>query len=129
MISVKEAEDYSGRFFGSINQPAADTIAPPTMVAPAPADAPLGDPPTISALTPATGVSGADTAVTVDGTGFYDDSVVQFDGVDASTVYGSGTQLMFDAPSGIHTAGDFPVTVRNADGQTSAAMTFTVTAP
>src|SRR5262245_213015 len=126
--TLKEGE-YSGRFSGSINEPAVSTIAPPTVVPPSPEDAPAGDPPVISTLTPATGVAGAtDTMVTVDGTDFTDQSTVAFDGAEMVTTYVSETQLMFDAPTSTAVAGDMAVTVRNGDGQTSVPVMFAVTA-
>ncbi|MCI1189391.1 IPT/TIG domain-containing protein [Hymenobacter sp. DH14] len=90
--------------------------------------------PTITSLSPATAVAGgAAFTLTVNGTGFLSGSVVSFNGTALTTTFVSATQLTAAVPaSAIATAGTYNVTVANPSanqGGTSAAATFTVTAP
>jgi hypothetical protein len=97
-----------------------------TVVAPNPV-------PVVAGLAPATAVAGsAAFTLTVNGTGFYNGSVVSFNGTNLTTTFVSATQLTAAVPaSAIATAGTYPVVVTNAapGGGASAATTFTVTAP
>ena len=84
------------------------------------------DPPAISVLTPSTALATDVTvALTVSGTGFTASSVINFNGADVTTVFGSDTQLTADiTPPG--TAGDVPVVVKNgADVSNSVTFAFT----
>jgi hypothetical protein len=87
---------------------------------------PVVTPPTLTSIAPATALV-ADGAVTVTatGSGFVSGAKIRIDGVDATTTYVSPTSLTtsYDAT----TAGGKQFTVRNPDGGTSAAKTFTVT--
>lgn len=84
--------------------------------------------PNITSLTPDTAaISEGDATVTVNGTNFDSDSVVEVDQVAVSTTYVSATELTatFVAPG---EAGTVSVTVRNPTGeQESNATTFTWT--
>ncbi|HEX8505553.1 MAG TPA: IPT/TIG domain-containing protein [Hymenobacter sp.] len=88
--------------------------------------------PTIASLSPATAVAGSGPfALTVSGTGFYNGSVVSFNGTDLATTFVSATQVTAAVPaSAIATAGAYGVIVTNPapGGGASAATTFAVTA-
>lgn len=82
--------------------------------------------PTITTLTPATGLSGAARAVTVTGTNFATNSVVEQDHVPVATTYVSKTSLTTSLQKAA--AGAVTVTVRNPTGeQESNNSTFTFT--
>lgn len=84
--------------------------------------------PSITSLTPATAVIGGEATVTVAGTNFRDDSVVEVDGGAVSTVYGSDTSLTATL-SDPGSAGTATVTVRNpSSGFESNSVDFTWTA-
>ncbi|GAB3722155.1 hypothetical protein GCM10027594_02800 [Hymenobacter agri] len=90
--------------------------------------------PTITSLAPSTAVAGgAAFTLTVNGTGFISGSVVNFNGTALTTTFVSATQVTAAVPaSAIAAAGTYNVTVANpsaSQGGTSAAATFTVTAP
>ncbi|MFP4088733.1 MAG: fasciclin domain-containing protein [Cyclobacteriaceae bacterium] len=79
--------------------------------------------PTITSLTPNSGPVGA--TVTIAGTNFGTSPTVSFGGTNATVTSPSNTSLTTTVPAGL-TAGAVDVTV-TANGQTSAASTFTVT--
>jgi hypothetical protein len=89
--------------------------------------------PTIASLAPATAIAGSGSfTLTLNGTGFYNGSVVTFNGTNLTTTFVSASQLTAAVPaSAIAVAGAYAVTVTNAapGGGASAATTFTVTAP
>jgi hypothetical protein len=80
------------------------------------------EPVTLTGVTPATGVIGADVPITAAGTGFTEASVISFGGTALTTAYGSATSLTATAPGVAATEGPVDVTV---DG--SAAVPFTWT--
>jgi hypothetical protein len=88
-------------------------------------------PPTVTALTPNTATAGgAAFTLTVDGTNFITGSSVLWNGTSRATTFVSGTRLTAAiAAADIAAAGSVPVSVKNPDGQTSNAMTFTVNPP
>ena len=92
----------------------------------------INDPsPTLSSISPTTKVAGsAAFTLTVNGTGFVANSVVNFNGSAKSTTLVSSTQLTASIlASDIATAGTDPVTVTNPapGGGTTTAQNFTVT--
>jgi len=82
--------------------------------------------PTLSALNPASGSTAGGT-ITVTGTQFLDGATVQVDGVSVGTSFVSATQLTATLPA--HSWGTAQIRVVNADGQTTAAQTYTYVAP
>jgi IPT/TIG domain len=86
--------------------------------------------PTITALNPATGPAGVDITVNIAGTGFDSGPTVNI-GLAHSLVPTSITptdlSVLFSGTAHIAYSGVLPVSVRNADGQTSNALDFTVT--
>lgn len=87
--------------------------------------------PTLTAITPTTATAGG-TAFTliVAGANFNTSSVVQWNGVNHLTSFGSSTQLTAQITTAdILTGGIFPVTVSNPGGTLSSAITFTVNNP
>ncbi len=81
-------------------------------------------PPAITALSPTSGVAGA--SVTVTGTNFAAATDVKFDGVSATFVINSATQITATAPT--HADAAITVTVTDANG-TGAGATFTYATP
>lgn len=82
--------------------------------------------PTLTSLTPTTvAASAAAGTVTLTGTGFVDGATIEVDGAAVPTTFVSATSLTtsYDPT----TAGTKQFTVRNPDGDTSAARPFTVT--
>jgi hypothetical protein len=75
---------------------------------------------TLTGVTPASGVIGADVPITAEGTGFTEASVITFGGTALTTTYGSATSLTATAPGVAAVEGPVDVTV---DG--SAAVPFT----
>jgi IPT/TIG domain len=88
-----------------------------------------GEPATLTALSPQTAVVGdADLTMTATGTGFTADSVIVFNGGEEQTTFVSETELTTGVkPSLASGAGDVPVLVRTAAGDT-APLNFTFTA-
>ena len=88
--------------------------------------------PTASSLSPSSAAAGgAAFTLTVTGTNFVSNSVVQWNGVALVTTFGSATQLTAAVPaSDIATAGTASVTVLTPTpgGGTSGALTFTINA-
>ena len=81
-------------------------------------------PPTITSLTPATGLTTGNTAVTIVGTGFRSGVAVDFGGVAAIVSSVTATTLTVTTPVAV--AGVVPVTVTNSDGGTvTRASAFT----
>jgi len=89
--------------------------------------------PVASSLSPATAVAGsAGVTITVNGSGFVASSVARWDGASRATTVVSATQLSFDiSASDLTTARSVPVSVFTPapGGGTSAALTFTISAP
>jgi hypothetical protein len=83
--------------------------------------------PSITSLEPTTGVVGSDITVTVTGTMFGDDAVVEVDQAEVATTNVSNTELtaVLTDPGA---AGTVAVTVRNANDQESNSVDFTWTA-
>jgi hypothetical protein len=90
-------------------------------------------PPVITSLSPTGVLAGsADTTLSVNGTGFFADSVVKWNGTALTTSYKSSTLLQATVPAAsLISATTVPVTVANAvsEGGVSNAVTFTVSAP
>lgn len=82
--------------------------------------------PSITSLSPTSGVVGTAITVTVTGTNFVSGSVIESGPIVVETVFVSATQLT--AHFTASTAGAKPVTVRNPNGEESNDATFTVTA-
>jgi hypothetical protein len=91
---------------------------------------PPAEPPTITALNPATGAAGADITVSIAGTGFDAAPTVNI-GTAHSLVPASITPtdltVLFSGTAHIAYPGILPVSVTNGDGQVSNALDFTVT--
>jgi hypothetical protein len=88
--------------------------------------------PAITSLAPASIAAGsASFTLTVNGTGFISNSVINFNGVAQATTFVSATQVKATiAASAVTTAGTTPVTVTNPapGGGTSSAVNFTISA-
>jgi len=74
--------------------------------------------PTLSALTPSSGGSLADSQITLTGSGFLEGAQVLVDGVAVATTYVSPATLTFTAPA--HAVGNASVTAVNGEGQPSS---------
>jgi hypothetical protein len=89
--------------------------------------------PVLTSISPTSAVAGApDFTLTVNGSSFISSSTVRWNGADRTTTFVSSTQLTAAiSASDIAAAGSASVTVFNPTpgGGTSAAMTFTITAP
>ncbi|HEY2994770.1 MAG TPA: PA14 domain-containing protein [Methylomirabilota bacterium] len=88
----------------------------------------MPSPPAITTLTPSTANAGGPAfTLTVDGSGFVPGFTVLWNGAARPTTFVSGTRLTAAIPaSDIASAGSVPVTVLDTAGQTSNALTFTV---
>jgi len=84
--------------------------------------------PTLTTLTPNTATAGEPAfALTADGTNFVTGATVLWNGAPRTTTFVSATRVTASIPaSDIAAAGSVPVNVRNPDGQTSGAQTFTI---
>jgi hypothetical protein len=85
--------------------------------------------PVLSSISPPTVDAGTDATLTVNGTGFVQQSVVHLNGTSVGTTFGGPTQLTAVIPSAqLTTAGTFAVTVLNPSpgGGTSNAANLTV---
>jgi len=84
--------------------------------------------PTLTSLTPSSATAGGPAfTLTASGTNFVTGATVLWNGAARTTTFVSSTQLTASIPaSDIAAADSVPVTVRNPDGQTSAAQTFTI---
>ena len=84
--------------------------------------------PTVTTLTPNTAtVGGAAFTLTVDGANFVSGATVLWNGATRTTTFVNATRVTAAITAAdIAAAGSVPVTVRNPDGQTSAARTFTI---
>ena len=84
--------------------------------------------PTLTALSPSSASAGAAAfTLTADGTNFTAGATVQWNGAVRTTTLVSATRVTASIPaSDVAAAGSASVTVRNADGQTSNALTFTI---
>jgi hypothetical protein len=91
---------------------------------------PPAEPPTVTALSPATGPAGADITVAISGTRFDAGPTVNI-GLAHSLVPASITptelSVLFSGAAHIQYPGVLPVSVKNADGQVSNTLDFTVT--
>src|ERR1043166_1421528 len=85
--------------------------------------------PSLSALTPSTATAGAPAfTLTADGASFVSGATVLWNGATRATTFVSSSRLTAAIPAGdVAAAGSASVTVRNPDGQTSGAQTFTIT--
>jgi hypothetical protein len=96
---------------------------------PGPPPAEAGPAPTVTALNPATGPANTDITVSITGTGFNTGATVNI-GTAHSLVPTNITPTdltVLVAAVNIAQPGILPVSVKNADGQTSNALDFTVT--
>jgi hypothetical protein len=96
---------------------------------PGPPPAEAGSPPTVTALNPATGPANTDITVSITGTGFNTGATVNI-GTAHSLVPTNITPTdltVLVAAVNIAQPGTLPMSVRNADGQTSNVLDFTVT--
>ena len=86
------------------------------------------NPPAITTLSPATVSAGGPTfTLTVSGGNFIPGSSVQWNGTSLPTIYNSATQLSASVASSLITAGGTAsITVQNAVGAASSAVTFTI---
>jgi hypothetical protein len=83
--------------------------------------------PAIGTIAPTGGVHSAPVALTVNGTNFDANAIVNFNGADLATNNLSNLQLSAQVPAAlIPAAGAYPVLVRNP-GAASASATFTAT--
>ena len=84
--------------------------------------------PALTTLTPSSATAGGPAfTLTADGTSFVSGATVLWNGAPRTTTFVSATRVTASIPaSDIAAAGSVPVTVRNPDGQTSGARTFTV---
>jgi len=84
--------------------------------------------PTLTTLTPNTATAGGPAfTLTADGANFVSGATVLWNGAARTTTFVSATRVTASIPgSDIAAAGSAPVTVRNPDGQTSGAQTFTI---
>jgi len=80
---------------------------------------------TLTGVTPATGVIGADVPITAAGTGFTEASVITFGGTALATTYGSATSLTATAPGVAAAEGPVDVTV---DGSSPVQFTWALVA-
>jgi hypothetical protein len=88
-------------------------------------------PPTVTALEPATAAIGQPSfTLHVRGTGFVPGAVIVFNGYDEPTALVSATEVTTGVNMTVWTApsAPLPVLVRNANGKSSAPLTFTFTA-
>jgi hypothetical protein len=84
--------------------------------------------PVVNSFTPTDVPANADATLTIDGTGFDAGATVVLGPSTLSPSANSPTQLTVTVPAAdIATAGSVTFTVKNSDGQTSAAQTLTVT--
>jgi hypothetical protein len=85
----------------------------------------------LTSLSPSSAIAGgAAFDLTVNGSPFVSGSTVNWNGSARSTTFVSSTQLLASIPaSDIALAGTAQVTVSNADGSTSSALTFTINNP
>ena len=86
---------------------------------------------TLSTLTPSGATAGGPGfTLTADGANFVSGATVLWNGAARTTTFVSATRVTASIPaSDIAAAGAVPVSVRNADGQVSNSLTFTVDAP
>jgi hypothetical protein len=84
--------------------------------------------PTLTTLTPNASTAGGPAfTLTADGANFVSGATVLWNGAARATTFVSATRVTASIPaSDIAAAGTVPVTVRNPDGQTSGAQTFTI---
>ena len=81
--------------------------------------------PAVSAVTPAVGPAGGNTAVTIDGTGFVPTSTVQFGGLDATNVHVvSPTEITADSPADLSLVSDTEVAVTVSNGFGTSTSTL-----
>lgn len=117
----------AGNFLDPISvQPTSPVVVP----TPAPTPTPTAETPTISSLSPSGAIAGGPTfTITVNGTNFLNNSVLQFNSTALATTFVSSTQLQATVPAGeITFAGVSQVAVANpaAAGGTSVASSFLI---
>ena len=104
--------------------------APVVVPTPAPTPTPTAQTPTITSLSPSGAIAGGPSfTITVNGTNFLNNSVVQFNSTALATTFVSSTQLQATVPAGqITFAGVAQVTVANpaASGGTSGSSSFLI---
>src|SRR6185436_13381061 len=85
--------------------------------------------PTLTTLTPNTATAGsAGFTLTADGGNFVSGATVLWNGAARPTTFVGPTRVTASIPAAdVAAAGSAPVSVRNPDGQTSGAQTFTIT--
>jgi hypothetical protein len=91
---------------------------------------PLGEPPTITALTPSTGPAATDITVDITGTGFAAAVTVNIGAAHSLapiSVTPTDLSVLFSGAEHIAYPGVLPVSVENPDGQVSSTLDFTVT--
>jgi hypothetical protein len=82
----------------------------------------------LTSISPATAVHGAELTLTATGTAFDAGTHIYFAGVDVSRTSVTPTQVVATVPATlIPAAGTFAVTVHNGDGTVSSSQTFTAT--
>src|SRR6185312_9209905 len=117
----------AGNFVDPIAVPAPTPVVVPT---PAPAPTPTAQTPTISSLSPSGAIAGGPSfTITVNGTNFLNNSVVQFNSTALTTTFISSTQLQATVPAAqITFAGVAQIAVANpaASGGNSAASSFLI---
>jgi hypothetical protein len=117
----------AGNFLDPIAVPPPAPVVVPT---PAPAPTPTAQTPTISSLSPSGAIAGGPSfTITLNGTNFLNNSVVQFNSTALTTTFISSTQLQATVPAGqITFAGVAQVAVANpaASGGTSVSSSFLV---
>ncbi len=117
----------AGNFLDPIAVPAPTPVVVPT---PAPTPTPTAQTPTIASLSPGGAIAGGPSfTITVNGTNFLSNSVVQFNSVALATTFVSSTQLQATVPAGeITFAGVAQVVVANppASGGNSASSSFLI---
>ena len=86
---------------------------------------------TLTAINPSTATQNSKSvSITATGTGFVAGATVNFAGTAIATTFGSATSVRGTIPEGLLTSkGSFDVTVSNPNGDTSNALSFTITDP
>ena len=84
---------------------------------------------TLTAISPSTASANSKSVtITATGSGFVQGATIQFNGASIPSTFGSATSVTGTIPAEALTeTGSFPVTVSNPNGDTSNALTFTVT--
>jgi YVTN family beta-propeller protein len=120
--SITAVYSGDGNFAGSTSAAVTETIVTPNPV------------PTVTSLSPATGLAGGPSfTLTINGTNFTSSSTVEWNGVALTTTFVSATQLTATVPSGdLVNSGTVMVTVFNptpGGGTSITSLTFTINNP